>query len=216
MNVAEYEKYISDEERLQILEFAEKQSPSLRLCVHILDKLGLRVGEAVKIRVNDIDFKNNILRVYAPKQKKVINRIIPNNLMEILKTHIARYAELIKRSDNYICFVYGHGSKNLHIQTNTLNWFFQDFRKTYGYTDPYMIGRDGNPRYRHSSHTFRSRWITEFIKKGSKLGMGAEVLRLVQQEIGHKKIKTTARYVRFFDREDRTKKVVVEMFQNEN
>lgn len=207
-NLTGYKRTISEQERKEIIEYSQVQSPSVRLAVLLMDGLGLRVSEAVALREQDLDFERGVVLINATKQNKIIERIMSDKLMKQLKKHIKTYKTPIKKCKGYLCFSWGHGGTRGHISKNNLGWFFVFFRKEYGYLTPYTITSSGKPLYRHSCHTLRSNWITRFVQACNATNRSAEAPRLAQLEIGHVKIETTMGYIRFHDRQEQTLEVV--------
>lgn len=205
-STTEYNKYITDAECQQILEYADQQSAPVRLAIHLMHKLGIRVSEAITLRVQDVDFKNNIINVVAHKQGKIIPRIVPKSLIDMIFQHVEKNYKDIWASKGYLCYVTrGHYSYGTHISKNTIMWFFKTFRKKHGYEAGYYVRKNGRKMTRFASHVLRSHWITKMMEK-------VQNIRIVQMEIGHAKPETTWRYVRHAERQKIMKNAVDDLF----
>lgn len=194
-NITEYEKYISDDERSEILKFADSwNSPAVRMVIHFMDQLGIRVSEACIIKISDIDFNERVVNVTSTKQKKIIKRIMSDKLITILQKHISDNSDLISLRQGFICAtLFGHGAKRPHITKSAIMNFFLAFRNQRDDKGEYFIRKDGRKMTRFSSHVLRSHFITRLYEATGNL-------RIVQLEIGHKKLETTSRYVRYANR----------------
>lgn len=142
---------------------------------------GARTGETLKLKRKDLDFDQGLAFVAAPNVKTSIGRYLemPQTVQDLLKEYL--------NSDEYI--------------DNPRGFLFY------------------NPRYKAPIKTFNKPWIT--IRKAARLeGLRFYDLRhtycstlienaplhVVQKLMGHKSIKTTAKYLHHFD-EDRSKAV---------
>jgi len=198
MNLTSYKKYLSKEEANIILDYALKNtSPSVYIALQLISKLGVRVSEACKVNLSDIDFVNKKIIIHCSKQGKVVSRVLPDSLIVLLKNHINNFNKEISYCNNFICFAYGHGARCKHISKNTMGWFFKRVRIDLNLDEPYFVRSNGRKLTRITAHTFRSLFITLLYNHTKNI-------RLVQQEIGHSRAETTWEYVRFAEREEMT------------
>lgn len=133
---------------------------------------GLRVSELINLRVNDIDFDNECVRVFGKGSKE---RIIPLNeyACAALRVYILNHrGELFKHGENDYLFLNNHG-KNM-----TRQGFFKILKN---------IAFEKNIKTDFSPHTLRHSFATHLLKHGADL-------RSIQELLGHSDISSTQIY----------------------
>jgi len=179
-----------------------------KLLAQLMYGSGLRTSEAIKLRVKDIDFSNQIILIRAGKGNKDRRTLLPESLHTSLKTQINL---VIKVHSNDLSNGYGsvympkalnrkykNGAKELAWQ-----YIFPSEKLS---RDP----RGGIIRRHHvherslqrnvkkaihkaqvlkhaSCHTFRHSFATNLLEKGNDI-------RTVQELLGHANVKTTEIY----------------------
>lgn len=174
---------------------------------------GLRIGEAIQLRVKDIDFETGYITVRNGKGAKDRTTLLPSSITEELKSQI-RVVEKLREMDtaNGIGDVYlpnALGKKYPQIGTS-LGWQFL-FPSVKTSIDP----RAGVERRHHiyitsvqkhihlaikackihkqaSSHTFRHTFATQLL-------IAKYDLRQIQKLLGHTDIRTTEIYLHVID-----------------
>ena len=133
---------------------------------------GLRVSELINLNVNDIDLKNETVRIFGKGAKE---RIIPLNeyASDSLKQYINNYRkEMFKHGEVDYLFLNNHGRKM------TRQGFFKILKK---------IAKEKNIKTDFSPHTLRHSFATHLLKYGADL-------RSIQELLGHSDISSTQIY----------------------
>lgn len=130
---------------------------------------GLRVGELVKLKVEDFDSERNIIHIRGGKGKKDRYTLLPESLREILHRYWREYNP-------------GHsgwffrGSKNdQHLSIRSIQHVFEKAIDRAGIKKPV------------SMHTLRHSFATHLLEHGTDL-------RYIQALLGHESLKTTEIY----------------------
>jgi len=133
--------------------------------------LGLRISEAVKVNVSDIDFKNRMIRVYSPKTGNIDFLYLHDEIYELLENRV-RTDEIMEHDGYLLHPQYCSGSKRKHVSKNCVRSHFRRYLKAAGLDDAYAIinntgGQPGSKRqlYRLSTHSLRHYFITRVYKK---------------------------------------------------
>lgn len=141
----------------------------------LLYSSGLRVSELVDLKLNDIDYEENLIRCIGKGNKE---RIVPISETSIhyLKTYIktARFYLQNKKSSRSIefCFLNKNGTKL------TRQGFWKILKK---------YEKEFNLNKRIYPHLFRHSYATHMLERGADL-------RVVQELLGHSNISTTEIY----------------------
>ena len=179
-----------------------------RLIGHLLYGSGLRLLEALRLRVKDVDFGYNQITVREGKGQRDRVTLLPERLKSPLKAHLARIRELHRQD-----LALGRGAVYLpHALERKYPgaaraWAWQYVFPASGLsTDP----RSGETRRHHlgeknvqnavklairaaglhkpaSCHTFRHSFATHLLESGYDI-------RTVQELLGHKNVATTMIY----------------------
>ena len=183
------------------------------LIARLLYGSGLRLMEAIRLRVKDLDFENNLINVYDGKRTKNRISILPESLQSDLIIQVQKVKNL---HDNDLREGYGavwlpdaleekypNAPKEIQWQ-----YLFPSKKKS---IDP----RSGIERRHHiqevtiqkavklatksinlnkrvTCHTFRHCFATHLLEKGANI-------RLVQKLMGHSDIRTTEIYLHLID-----------------
>lgn len=141
----------------------------------LLYSSGLRVSELVNLKLNDIDYEENLIRCIGKGNKE---RIVPISKTSIhyLITYIktARFSIRSKKSNKSIefCFLNKNGTKL------TRQGFWKILKK---------YEKEFNLNKRIYPHLFRHSYATHMLERGADL-------RVVQELLGHSSISTTEIY----------------------
>lgn len=179
-----------------------------KLIASLLYGSGLRLLEALRLRVNDIDFDQNIITVRHGKGDKDRVTPLPKTLLEPLKLQIEMVTLLHKQdlADGFGEVLMPDAlAEKFPYASKSINWQFL-FPASKRSTDP----RSGKI-YRHhlqdstiqnkvnkaivaagitkkgSCHSFRHSFATHLLEKGHDI-------RTVQELLGHKDVRTTQIY----------------------
>lgn len=179
-----------------------------RLIAQILYGSGLRIHEALQLRVKDINFDDNTLFVFRGKGRKDRCTMLPHSLKESLKAQIAKVRKIHRQDvDAGFGFTsvpfsifkkYGESLKDFAWQ-----YVFPSTRICQHPYDNYMCRHHLHPTSfrkqlraavlrtgiskRVKAHTFRHSFATECLKSGTDI-------RTVQELLGHEDLKTTQIY----------------------
>ncbi|MBR9691527.1 tyrosine-type recombinase/integrase [Candidatus Woesearchaeota archaeon] len=141
--------------------------------IEFLYSSGLRVSEAVSIKVNDLDLNERIGRVIAGKGKKDRLIILSNNIIE----HIEKF--LKKREKK------GYKSEYLfHVKNPEKHLSIRQAQK--------IIQKTANKagiKKRVFCHALRSSFATHLLESGVDI-------RVIQELLGHSNLQTTQRYTK--------------------
>lgn len=157
--------------------------------------LGLRIGEAVRININDLNLKNRELRIFTEKSGKTDYLLVPEKLFESTISYIAQHEPEIASSKGFLFFPVSPGRNDRttepHITSETARTFFRVYIKKakleeiYGYTK----GARQVPLYRLSPHSLRHYAITNFCRKN-----GGNVM-LASKFARHTNVQVTMTYI---------------------
>ena len=133
---------------------------------------GLRVSELVELKLNDVDFSDDIVRIMGKGSKE---RIIP--MGDFAKTYLEEYIYnhrnlMLKGNNSEYIFLNNHGKKM------TRQGFFKIIKK---------LASDVGISTEISPHTLRHSFASHLLKYGADL-------RTIQELLGHSDISTTQIY----------------------
>ena len=131
---------------------------------------GLRVSEAVNLRIEDIDSRKMRIFVRAGKGGKDRYTVLPKTSLEMLRKYYKMYKP--KHPEGYI-FLNREG-KPLKIERTRV--FFRRYRKKAKIDDKFVI------------HSLRHGFATDLIERG------ASILE-VKELMGHSNIRSTMEYI---------------------
>jgi len=155
---------LTPEEILTILK--EINQPSYRMALTIIYACGLRISEAVRLTVSDIDGKRQLLKVCNGKGGKDRYVHLPDRPLELLRAYCWRQG--ITRGYLFPC-------KDGYIRTDTLERAFKEALRQS------RITKAATP------HTLRHSYATHLLENG-------EDIRVIKDLLGHSSITTTDIY----------------------
>ena len=167
-------KVLSEEEVSTLLDIHLNDDFDYRnkAMLELMYSSGLRVSELINLKVNDIDLKNDCVRVFGKGSKE---RIIPLSeyALDALYDYINNHRkELFKHGENDYLFLNNHGNNM------TRQGFFKIVKK---------IAKDKNIKTDFSPHSLRHSFATHLLKHGADL-------RSIQELLGHSDISSTQIY----------------------
>jgi integrase/recombinase XerD len=156
---------LSREEVIQFFDYV----PSLKYRAALMTcyGAGLRISEAVSLKVSDIDSQRMLIRVEQGKGRKDRYTILSPRLLDVLRTYW--------RATRPPEFLLPCWRKGKHLSDNTLRQ---------ACTDAWL--RSGL-RKKVSAHTLRHSFATHLLENGTDI-------RVIQVLLGHSQIDTTAHY----------------------
>ena len=146
-----------------------------RAVMELLYSTGIRRRELVNLNVYDIDLKEKTLRINDGKGGK--DRVVP--VGKVACFHVKRYLERVRkkmtRDRSRLALFVGYGGKRLNM--TGVYFMIRKYARRVGL--PEGIG----------CHALRHACATHLLKAGARV-------RMIQELLGHKRIKTTQVYTR--------------------
>jgi integron integrase len=179
-----------------------------RLIAQILYGGGLRLNEALQLRIKDIDFDRQALTIRQAKGAKDRYTCLPVSLVEPLKAHIAKVHQVWTNdvsSGKPGVFMPPALERKLKTAGNEWPWFWVFpsqklsldpragiFRRHHVYDQSFsralkLAARQAGINKRVTSHGFRHSFATHMIEAGYDI-------RTVQELLGHRDVSTTQIY----------------------
>ena len=131
---------------------------------------GLRIGEVVNLRVEDIDSKNMRLFVRKGKGNKERYTILPKKSLEMLRIYWSRYRQHKRRGRIFL------SESGKAITVGVIREHFRKYR------------RKAKIKEEATVHTLRHNFATDLIERGATLIQ-------VKELMGHSNIRSTMAYV---------------------
>ncbi|MCL4365597.1 site-specific integrase [Candidatus Marsarchaeota archaeon] len=148
-------------------------NPKLRLLFSYQAQLGLRVGEAVKLNIKDIDFQTRELTIKSEKSNTLDTLIIPIPLFRLTLEYIKPNNKQIESSMGYIFFKEEGYYSERNEQYLSKNYVRNRFRyyvqkagmdKVYDSSDETNYDRTPRSLHRLTMHSLRHYAITSFLQ----------------------------------------------------
>ena len=132
---------------------------------------GLRVSELLDLVINDIDFENDLVKVFGKGSKE---RIIPigDYALKALSKYICEYRNALIKNPTDVLFLNNHGKKM------SRSGFFKIINK---------IAEEKGIKKEISPHTLRHSFATHMLECGADI-------RSIQELLGHENMSTTSIY----------------------
>ena len=146
---------------------AVERSPVARMCAIVMYCCGLRISEAVNLKVGDIDSKRMVLIVRSGKGNKDRHVPLPRRTLELLRDYWREY-----RPKTWL-FITLDGRP---MADHSVRYFLKKARQ------------DADIRKRISTHTLRHSYATNLMARGVDV-------RVIQALLGHRSLKTTTLYL---------------------
>ena len=149
----------------------------------VLYGCGLRLGEALRLRVEDVDLTAGVLTIHEAKFRK--ERLVP--MSASLSAYLQRYhEEMGERPSDAIFFAAPHGSiYSAHTPYAVFRRMLRAAMIPHG-------GRGQGPRVHDLRHTFAVRRLEAWYREGADLSSKLPVLSTY---LGHESIAGTQRYL---------------------
>lgn len=172
---------LSEEEvdKLLDIKLTDMFSYRNKAMLEVLYATGLRVSELVNLKMENIDFEQDIIRTYGKGNKE---RVIP--IGEYAKIYLEKYLneyryQMLKHGNNEYVFLNNHG-KNM-----TRQGFFKIIKS---------IANDVGINKEISPHILRHSFASHLLKHGADL-------RTIQELLGHSNVSTTQIYTHISNEE---------------
>lgn len=191
---ADFSPYIfTGDELARIMKYFETMPPSRQCPVgHLVFPLlfktliccGLRAGEAIRLRVKDVDLANGVLLILEAKHDKP--RYVP--LSESLWAEYRRYFEVIHEESSVDDYFFPNPRKNCYHTTTIYN----RFRDALWHCKIAHKGRGYGPRVHDLRHTFAVRSMQKLKKSKSDI---VTTLPYLSAYLGHHDMRMTQIYL---------------------
>ena len=172
---------LTEEEVLSLLdiELIDNFSYRNKAMLELLYATGLRVSELINLKLQDVDFSQDIIRTFGKGSKE---RVIPigDYAKEYLEKYIYEYrSSMLKKENNEYIFLNNHGKQM------TRQGFFKIIKK---------MAKEKGIQKELSPHTLRHSFASHLLKYGADL-------RTIQELLGHSDISTTQIYTHITNEE---------------
>ena len=157
--------------------------------------MGLRIGEAVRVNITDINLKRRELRIFTEKSSKTGYLLIPTAFFDAVLNYIDTYQEEIAKAKGTLFFspkqTHRKHDTKPHLTPESARVLFNKYirkaklEEIYGYT----VGEKPKPLYRLTPHSLRHYAITNFCRKN-----GGNVM-LASKFVRHTNLQTTQIYL---------------------
>lgn len=133
------------------------------------DATGLRIGEAVRLKIENLNYEKHEIIVLTEKARRIDPVYLPLDIFNALCQYIHQHEKEIALHSGYIFFPEaGAHSKNDYIQPSQARKIFRKAAKAagiaqvYGYSNEGDNGREPRPLYRLTTHSHRHYAATTF------------------------------------------------------
>ena len=200
--------------RVEVSQVLAEIQGAPNLIAKLLYGAGLRLGEACKLRIKDIDLAASLLNIRETKSRKDRVAVLPQRLLKPIRQQIAKsrltHEEDIHRGAGWVEVPSAFHRKSPHAGSQLpWQWLFPATR-TY-------VHRETNQRRRHhlhdtviqkavrqaaraariqkhiTTHTFRHSFATHLLDRGTDI-------RTIQELLGHANVSTTMIYTHILNR----------------
>ena len=167
--------------------FAEKEMP---LILRLLFCCGLRISEALHIKVGDIDFERNLIVLRVTKKYK--QRLVPygDSLAEI----IFRYCAGMGTLDDPEAYLFPAEDRYSHISASSVGNYYRAIREKAGISNKGYV-KNGRGA---CLHCFRHAFVLRSFDKNERGGIKAsESVPFLSTYLGHDSLYETEKYLKY-------------------
>jgi len=175
--------------------FSIIEEPNFHLLFSFQAIMGLRIGEAVRVNIKDVNLRTRELRIFTEKSGKTDYSLIPLQLFDRVIHYIDTFEKEIAQAQGFLFFSFVKGNRKQetehHLTTETARAYFEKYVKKAKLEEVYGYAACGNPRALHrlSTHSLRHYAITNFVRKNQ----GNAVLASAFAR--HSNLQTTMTYI---------------------
>jgi integrase len=144
-----------------------------RLLFSYMANLGFRIGEVIKINVNQIDFKTRELKLRSEKSGRLDSLIVPVQLFKETVEFIRANQDEIEKAEGYLFFSDRNGHsirQEPYLEQNYVRKVFRDYVRMANLDEVYDTSDESNPQRKvrrlHllTTHSLRHFAITRFAR----------------------------------------------------
>jgi integrase len=142
-----------------------------KLAFFLMSQLGLRVGEVVKLQLEDIDFHKNKIRVFTEKAHTTDFLFLHVEVRKVLYDWVRLYLDKIQMKGNYILFSDNLHSGREYVSPDWLRKYFRErchlcgLNTDYGTSKESVDGKRARKLYRLTTHSLRHYFVTRVYRK---------------------------------------------------
>lgn len=185
------------DELLRIIEIADQLEPSARsrqchkmypVLVRILIGTGLRIGEALTLKVKDVDIGNQLLKVQ--KSKNEISRYVP--MSTSLAEMVLHYLSALKHEQEPEQYLFVSPYTGTHYSYDAMKYMFKKIFQKAG-----IRTKTGKlPRIHDIRHSFCTLTLDKMLSNGIDQYVA---IPLLAAYVGHVNLSDTERYIHLTD-----------------
>ncbi len=168
--------------------FSVVDNPRHRLLFEFQAFLGLRIGEAVRVKVEDLNLSESWLRVATEKSGKTDFVPLPPFFVERVKAYLECFGGSVAQHAGYLFYSTHRVGKP--ISAFCARNLFNRYRARAGLVDTYGVSDDLKPRklYRISTHSFRHAFLTRAARELKDVSLVSKLAR-------HSNLSATEAYI---------------------
>lgn len=167
--------------------YIEKEMP---LLLRLLFCCGLRVGEAINIKVGDIDFERNLFLLRVTKKYK--QRLVPFDTK--LSELIYLYCSAMEILNDSFAYLFPSDGKYNPISANTVGNYYRMIRRKAGIVDE----RQRKKSRGACLHCFRHTFAVRSFNKNERCGISSrESVPFLSTYLGHDSLYETEKYLKY-------------------
>lgn len=178
---SEIQKLFAAADNQRILQQYPKSHLITPAIIRLLYGTGIRISEALALKVADVNFDMNVIKVVDSKFGK--DRLVP--LSSFLAEYLKGYAKKAKPANIFF--------PNRKCGKLTTNGMYAMFRRILWESGISHGGRGSGPRLHDLRHTFSAHSIAQMVKQDIDLYVALPILAAY---LGHERLSTTNQYVR--------------------
>jgi len=167
--------------------FIEKEMPMI---LRLLFCCGLRIGEAINIKVGDVDFQQKLIILRVTKKYK--QRVVPyeKELSEMIY-HYCISMGILNDSEAYL---FPAENKYNHVSANSVGNYYRTIRKNAGINNKFSIKNSRGA----CLHCFRHSFAVRSFEKNECNGIKAnESVPFLSTYLGHDSLYETEKYLKY-------------------
>ena len=153
--------------------------------IRLLYSSGLRISEALNLKIKDVDLSNGVLTLHQTKTDR--DRYVPLSMstLNFMKTYFVEVHSSPDMNDLFFCKRDGSG-----FATSTIHKYFKIILWRSGIS---YGGKNIGPRLHDLRHTFSVHTLSKWVEEGKDIYC---LLPVLASYLGHSNIKATGRYLR--------------------